>query len=99
MSILCAVDVRLLDKAVHTYQNMKDGVHPFGLYLAGDLSTITRRAEASNKQILGAIKAPDLDIGGIDLSPDVSIDGTLPEPPTLPSPSDGITYSFSLTGG
>jgi len=33
MSILCAIDVRLLDKEVYTNQNMKGATDPFGLYL------------------------------------------------------------------
>ena len=40
MSILCAIDVRLLDKEVYTYQNMKGATHPFGLYLEQEMNFV-----------------------------------------------------------
>jgi len=36
MSIVCSVDVRLLDKSVYTYQNVKGNLAPFSLYLLRD---------------------------------------------------------------
>ena len=41
MSILCAIDVRLLDKEVYTYQNMKSASRfPFGLYLEQEMNFV-----------------------------------------------------------
>ena len=69
MSILCAIDVRLLDKEVYTNQNMKGADWPFGLYLRQETSiaAATSRAEAINEEILENMTLPDLDIG-IDFS-------------------------------
>ena len=92
MSIVCSLEVRLLDKEVYTYQNMKGADFPFSLYLKADagIATATKRANAVNNEILGTMEAPDLSLDLPDLSPDFSEEVPYVEPPSIPSPSDSL---------